>query len=272
MTTLLVSQRNFESHVTPSGHPERPDRLRAVEEALERADASRLSRGATRPSADLMLAELVHEPALPRAAARLPGRPRASARSTRTRSFRRARSMRHRRRSAPGSRRSRRWCWARSTTPSAPSGRPATMPRSRRRWGSASSTRSPSWRARRSASTAPSGWRSSISTSTTATARRTSSRTTRRVFYASSHQWPLYPGTGSAERDRRRQHRQRARSRPEATAPRCARPTRRSILPALEAFAPDILLISAGFDADHRDPLAQLNWVPDGLRLGHAAS
>ena len=28
-------------------------------------------------------------------------------------------------------------------------------------------------------------------------------------------------------------------------------------------FAPDFLLISAGFDADHRDPLAQLNWVPD---------
>ena len=34
MATLLVSQRNFESHVTPTGHPERPDRLRAVEEAL----------------------------------------------------------------------------------------------------------------------------------------------------------------------------------------------------------------------------------------------
>ena len=34
MTTLLVSQRNFESHVTPTGHPERPDRIRAIEEAL----------------------------------------------------------------------------------------------------------------------------------------------------------------------------------------------------------------------------------------------
>jgi acetoin utilization deacetylase AcuC-like enzyme len=35
------------------------------------------------------------------------------------------------------------------------------------------------------------------------------------------------------------------------------------ILPALDAFAPDLVLISAGFDADHRDPLAQLNWVPE---------
>jgi acetoin utilization deacetylase AcuC-like enzyme len=33
------------------------------------------------------------------------------------------------------------------------------------------------------------------------------------------------------------------------------------ILPAIEAFAPDFLLISAGFDADYRDPLAGLNWV-----------
>ena len=34
-------------------------------------------------------------------------------------------------------------------------------------------------------------------------------------------------------------------------------------LPALEAFRPDFLLISAGFDADYRDPLAQLNWRPE---------
>ena len=36
-----------------------------------------------------------------------------------------------------------------------------------------------------------------------------------------------------------------------------------TILPALEAFRPDFLLISAGFDADFRDPLAQLNWRPE---------
>jgi acetoin utilization deacetylase AcuC-like enzyme len=35
------------------------------------------------------------------------------------------------------------------------------------------------------------------------------------------------------------------------------------VLPALEAFAPDFLFISAGFDADYRDPLAQLNWRPE---------
>jgi acetoin utilization deacetylase AcuC-like enzyme len=82
------------------------------------------------------------------------------------------------------------------------------------------------------------------------------------VFYASSHQWPLYPGTGRPEEtgvgnivnatlppgsDGRAMH--------EAYATH--------ILPALEAFSPDILLISAGFDADYRDPLAQLNWTPN---------
>jgi acetoin utilization deacetylase AcuC-like enzyme len=35
------------------------------------------------------------------------------------------------------------------------------------------------------------------------------------------------------------------------------------ILPALENFRPDFLLISAGFDADYRDPLAQLDWRPE---------
>ena len=34
MATLYVSQRNFADHATPTGHPERPDRIRAVEEAL----------------------------------------------------------------------------------------------------------------------------------------------------------------------------------------------------------------------------------------------
>ena len=33
------------------------------------------------------------------------------------------------------------------------------------------------------------------------------------------------------------------------------------ILPALENFAPDLLLLSAGFDAHERDPLAQLEWI-----------
>ncbi|HLJ20889.1 MAG TPA: histone deacetylase family protein, partial [Stellaceae bacterium] len=36
-----------------------------------------------------------------------------------------------------------------------------------------------------------------------------------------------------------------------------------SILPALDAFAPEFVMISAGFDAHRRDPLAQLMLVED---------
>src|SRR5690606_12675349 len=50
-----------------------------------------------------------------------------------------------------------------------------------------------------------------------------------------------------------------------------------TILPALSAFRPDFILVSAGFDADYRDPLAQLNWRPNEfswltLKLREAAT
>jgi acetoin utilization deacetylase AcuC-like enzyme len=61
MATLLVSQRNFESHVTPAGHPERPDRIRAIEEAL-RPDLFPDLLRKDAPSGDLSLADLVHAP------------------------------------------------------------------------------------------------------------------------------------------------------------------------------------------------------------------
>src|SRR6218665_1699184 len=60
MATLLVSERNFESHATPPGHPERPERIRAIEEALSHARFDRLIRRDA-PSGDLSLATLVHD-------------------------------------------------------------------------------------------------------------------------------------------------------------------------------------------------------------------
>jgi len=81
------------------------------------------------------------------------------------------------------------------------------------------------------------------------------------VFYASSHQWPLYPGTGKPSETG-------VGNIVNATLPAGSdgavmrEAYGALIFPALEKFAPDILFISAGFDADHRDPLAQLNWVP----------
>jgi acetoin utilization deacetylase AcuC-like enzyme len=78
-----------------------------------------------------------------------------------------------------------------------------------------------------------------------------------RVFYGSTHQSPLYPGTGS-----------RAETgvgnivnvplRPMAGSADFRHAFNEFILPALEDFRPDFVIISAGFDAHRRDPLAQL--------------
>jgi acetoin utilization deacetylase AcuC-like enzyme len=77
------------------------------------------------------------------------------------------------------------------------------------------------------------------------------------LFYGSTHQMPLYPGTGSVQEtgagnifnaplragDGGEQFREAMSS---------------VILPALDAFGPDLVVISAGFDAHHRDPLGSL--------------
>jgi acetoin utilization deacetylase AcuC-like enzyme len=77
------------------------------------------------------------------------------------------------------------------------------------------------------------------------------------LFYASTHQWPLYPGTGG----------------PNARVPenildlplpsgsggaQFRRAFSERLLPELESFRPEFILISAGFDAHRDDPLASL--------------
>ncbi len=91
------------------------------------------------------------------------------------------------------------------------------------------------------------------------------------LFYGSTHQMPLFPGTGALNET--------------GVGNICNAPLKpgdgsevfRSafedrILPALDAFAPDFLLVSAGFDAHIRDPLAQIRltepdfaWVTEQL-------
>ena len=77
------------------------------------------------------------------------------------------------------------------------------------------------------------------------------------MFYGSTHQMPLYPGTGDVQEtgvgnifnaplragDGGEQFREAMNS---------------VILPALDVFAPDLVIVSAGFDAHHRDPLGSL--------------
>jgi acetoin utilization deacetylase AcuC-like enzyme len=78
------------------------------------------------------------------------------------------------------------------------------------------------------------------------------------LFYASSHQSPFYPGTGSRSEtgvDHNIVNVPLARG---ADSGVFRERTEAEILPALKAFAPELLIISAGFDAHHLDPLAGL--------------
>ncbi len=78
------------------------------------------------------------------------------------------------------------------------------------------------------------------------------------LFFGSSHQSPLYPGTGAA--------RERGASGNVVNVPLppgCGSAMFRArvaqeLLPALRAFAPQLILVSAGFDAHRLDPLAQM--------------
>jgi acetoin utilization deacetylase AcuC-like enzyme len=81
------------------------------------------------------------------------------------------------------------------------------------------------------------------------------------VMYGSTHQMPLYPGSGAVIEAGEYDTVVNAPLRPGdgGEAFRAAFESR--LLPRLLDFAPELLIISAGFDAHMRDPLANLNLV-----------
>lgn len=83
-----------------------------------------------------------------------------------------------------------------------------------------------------------------------------------RVLYLSSHQMPLYPDTGYAN-ERGVGNVVNAPLRPGAGGEAFRAAWAQTLLPVLDAFRPQLLLISAGFDAHRLDPLAQLQLEAD---------
>lgn len=81
-----------------------------------------------------------------------------------------------------------------------------------------------------------------------------------RIRFYSTHQMPLWPGTGAAEETGTSGNIRNIPLPPRSGGETFRAAMEETILPGLEAFAPDLLLISAGFDAHRDDPLAQLNW------------
>jgi acetoin utilization deacetylase AcuC-like enzyme len=88
------------------------------------------------------------------------------------------------------------------------------------------------------------------------------------VLYISTHEYPFYPGTGSAD--------ERGFGEGEGATLNCPMPAgcgdreyislfENPIAPAVRAFRPEIILVSAGFDAHRDDPLAQMEVTSAGF-------
>jgi len=89
------------------------------------------------------------------------------------------------------------------------------------------------------------------------------------VFYASLHEFPHYPGTGRAG--------ERGSGAGEGATLNCPMDARSGdrdwlgvfedqVLPALDAFRPELVVVSAGFDAHERDPLSSTRLTEDAFR------
>ena len=83
------------------------------------------------------------------------------------------------------------------------------------------------------------------------------------LFYASTHQYPHYPGTGAADETGRYGNIVNAPLAPGSGSESFRAAFDRVVIPALDGFRPEIVLVSAGFDAHERDPLAQINLVEE---------
>ena len=84
------------------------------------------------------------------------------------------------------------------------------------------------------------------------------------VFYASLHQWPFYPGTGGPT-----EQAETTLNVPMSEGSgdeEYLHAFDHTVAPALARFQPDLLIVSAGFDAHAEDPLAGMRVTGDGFR------
>jgi acetoin utilization deacetylase AcuC-like enzyme len=84
------------------------------------------------------------------------------------------------------------------------------------------------------------------------------------VFFASLHEWPYYPGSGGPAEQ----------AETTLNVPMSAgsgdeeylHAFEHTVAPAIERFRPDLLIVSAGFDAHEDDPMANMRVSEDGFR------
>ncbi|MCD7059332.1 histone deacetylase family protein [Pelagibacterium xiamenense] len=260
MTTLLVSQTNGDTHKTPKGHAERPERLEAIANVLAQPRFGRLAREDA-PAGDLALAELVHAPSVLDVIRKM--RPAEGIGQIDPDTFVSGKSLDAVGTALGGGLRALEAVVMGEADNAFVAARPPGHHAERDRSMGFCLINTIAILARQ-AQRLHGAERVAIVDFDVHHGNGTQDifKDDKSVFYASSHQWPLYPGTG----------------RPEETGVgnvvNCPLPEgsdgqamrevyRERIFPALDAFRPDIILVSAGFDAERRDPLAQLEWVAD---------
>jgi acetoin utilization deacetylase AcuC-like enzyme len=84
------------------------------------------------------------------------------------------------------------------------------------------------------------------------------------VFFVSLHQWPFWPGTGGP--DDQGETNLNIPMRAGSGDDEYLRAFERVVAPALDRFEPELVLVSAGFDAHVDDPLADARVTEDGFR------
>ena len=87
-----------------------------------------------------------------------------------------------------------------------------------------------------------------------------------RTTFVSSHQSPLWPGSGSESETGAHDNVINIPLAPMTAGNEMRRRYSDEVFPALDDFAPELVIVSAGFDAHAADPLANLNWVEDDFR------
>lgn len=83
------------------------------------------------------------------------------------------------------------------------------------------------------------------------------------IAYCSLHQSPCYPGTGKAQERGFHNNVLNLPMLPGSTWNEYQPIIENRVIPFIENFKPDLLLVSAGYDANHADPLAEVALTPD---------
>jgi acetoin utilization deacetylase AcuC-like enzyme len=257
MSTLLISHPAFLEHLTPLGHPERPDRLRAIERALEAEKFQTLARSQA-PLASLETVALCHpmeyivavREAAPREGLIHLDADTAMSPGTFEAALRAAGGAIHAVDEVLTKKAANAFVAARPPGHHAETARPmgfclfdnaAIAARySQQRYGLASAA-IVDFDVHHGNGSQEIFWADKT------------------VMYCSTHQMPLFPGTGAVGETGEHNTIVNAPLRPGdgSAAFRAAFETR--ILPRLGEFRPELVVISAGFDAHMRDPLANIN-------------